>query len=233
MAKITKPFVINPGLAKLTATYPSPQDLLEAAAEGRRERAILARLWISEGIPFAFKECPSLYEEFRASLAEQLGIDAKEVSVAGSGRLGYSLVPNKWGNAYRPMTSDLDWFAVSQRLFERLREDFERWCADYDHGEIRAQTENDRKYWPANRSETPNQISRGFVDSKRVPNRERYGVFLGTNRCLYQLRLKLQKSNKAHESPKQWTLRCYRDWGAYERQMNINLQEVVKRTRGS
>ena len=233
MADATKPFVISPGLARLTATYPSPQDLLEAAAEGQREKAILARLWISEGIPFAFKECPGLYEQFRASLAERLEIDAKEISVAGSGRLGYSLAPDKWGDAYRPMTSDLDWFAVSEGLFERLCEDFERWCTDYDHGEVRPQSRNDQKYWQANRTETPNQIARGFVDSKRVPNREQYGVFLAMNRCLHRLRLKLQKSEEAHGSSKQWTLRCYRNWQAYERQMNINLQQVVKWARSS
>ena len=88
MADGTGPFLIGPRLARLTGAYPSPPHVLEAAAEGPREKAILARLWISKGIPFAFKQCPGLYEELRQSLAERLGLDAKQISIAGSGRLG-------------------------------------------------------------------------------------------------------------------------------------------------
>ena len=67
---------------------------------GQREKAILARLWISEGIPFAFRKCPGLYGEVRDSLAKGLELDAKQISVVGSGRLGYSLAPKRWGTAY-------------------------------------------------------------------------------------------------------------------------------------
>ena len=119
----------------LTGTYPRAQDLLEAAAVGQREKAILARLWISEGIPFAFRGCPGLYEEVRELLAKRLELDAKQISVAGSGRLGYSLAPTKWGEPYGEVLSDLDLFAVSEGLFERLRQDFERWRDDYGRRE--------------------------------------------------------------------------------------------------
>ena len=217
MANATRPFAFGPGLAKLIGPYPSPQDVLDAALEGRREKAILARLWISEGIPFAFRNCPGLYEDFRASLAERLELDAKQINVAGSGRLGYSLAPKKWGEAYRPMKSDLDWFAVSEELFERLCENFERWRADYARCEVQPRTERQRNDWNANREETPKQIRRGFVDSNRVPNWGRYGVFLAMNRRLENLRVKLQEADEAPKPPRWLTLRCYRDWPAYER----------------
>ena len=189
--------------------------------------AILARLWISEGIPFAFSECPWLYEDFRASIAERLDIDAKQISIAGSGRLGYSLAPKKWGEAYRPDSSDLDWFAVSDGLFERLCENFERWRADYASGEVKPDSERERYYWAKNRDETPSRLERGFVDSYRVPNWEQYGAFLATNRCLEDLSVKLLGQNEAPKPPGRLTLRCYRDWRAYERQMTVSLQAVV------
>ena len=229
MTNATSSLKFGPRLAALTGAYPSAEDVFLAAAEGPREKSILARLWISEGIPFAFSNCPGLYEDLRASLAERLEIHPKQISVAGSGRLGYSLAPKKWGEAYRPLTSDLDWFAVSDDLFERLCENFERWRADYASRTVEPGTAKQRTFWNANRDETPKQIGKGFVDSNRVPNWEQYGVFLATNRCLHSLRVKMQKSNDMHEPPKHWTLRCYRDWPAYERQMGINLDEVVKR----
>ena len=86
MAGGIKAFAIGPQLAKLSGAYPRAQHVLEAAAVGQREKAILVRLWISEGIPFAFRKCPGLYEEVRDSLAKGLELDAKQISVVGSGR---------------------------------------------------------------------------------------------------------------------------------------------------
>ena len=111
----------NGKLASLTGTYPAARAVLDAASEGGRQRSVLARLWISEGIPFAFKDSPSQYEKFRTTLATRLNIDAKEISIVGSGRLGYSMKPGgEWGRKYNQVHSDLDWFAVSQCLFHRF-----------------------------------------------------------------------------------------------------------------
>ena len=69
-------------------------------------------------------------------MAEELDVDAKQISVAGSGRLGYSLAPKRWGEQHRSESSDLDFFAVSSSLFESLRDDFDRWAADYVRGAV-------------------------------------------------------------------------------------------------
>ena len=90
---------------------------------------------------------PWSYEEVRELLAKRLELDAKQISVAGSGRLGYSLAPTKWGEPYGEVLSDLDFFAVSEGLFARLRQDFERWRDDYGRGEAHPRTENERDYW--------------------------------------------------------------------------------------
>ena len=134
---------IGPQLAKLSGAYPRAQHVLEAAAVGQREKAILARLWISEGIPFAFRKCPGLYEEVRHSLAKGLELDAKQISVVGSGRLGYSLTPKKWGAAYDATSSDLDFFTESERLFNELQDDFERWREDYGDGTAQPRRKSD------------------------------------------------------------------------------------------
>ena len=227
MAEGTKAFAIDLQLAKLRGAYPRPQDLLTAAAAGPRERAILARLWISEGIPFAFRRYPAVYEELRDSLANGLNLDAKQINIGGSGRLGYSLAPKTWGEPYRPTSSDLDLFVVSERLFGRLQEDFERWRDDYDHGDAQPRTDGERHYWSVNRIETPERMRRGFVDSIRVPNRRRYAEFSAMNSCLAYVRHKLLKMVEGPKPRSRLTLRCYRDWDSYELQMTVSLKAVV------
>ena len=222
-------FAIGPQLAKLKGAYPRPQDVLEAVAEGQREKAILARLWISEGIPFAFQRCPGLYEEVRDLLAKRLELDAKQISVVGSGRLGYSLAPGKWGKPYEAVSSDLDLFAVSEGLFQRLREDFECWRDDYASGAAQPSKKTEQYYWNANSKETPKNIRKGFIDSKRVPNRKSYGMFFAMNGCLAEIWIKLQKADEGPKPQRRLTLRCYRDWPSYESQMTVSLRAVVDR----
>ena len=222
-------FRVGARLRKLVGTYPKAKDLLEAAEVGKLEKATLARLWVSEGIPFAFKKCPGLYEEARRWLAERVEVDPKDISLAGSGRLGYSLAPTRWGQSYHPTSSDLDFFAVSESLFEGLREDFERWSEDFRTGSIHPYP-SERQYWEANEKETPRNIARGFLDSKRVPNRGRYGRFRQLNGSLAVLKIKLHQFEGGPKPSGRLTLRCYRNWPAFERQLSINLSSAVKRT---
>ena len=217
-------------LAKLTGSYPPADEVLAGAGVGKRERVVLGRLWISEGIPFAFRKCPALYEEVRHWLAAGLELDAKEISVRGSGRLGYSLAPERWGSPYRPESSDLDFFAVSESLFERLRGDFERWSADFTQGVVKP-SEGDRWYWEANRRGTPRNIGRGFIDSWRVPNCPAYGHFSMMNHRLEGLSHRLRRTDLAPKPRKEPGLRCYKDWASYERQANVNLEAAVRRER--
>ena len=207
MGNETKAFRIDSRLAKVTGVYPQPTELRKAAEAGLRERAILARLWISEGIPFAFRHCPSLYEEVRTWLAEGLDLDPKQVSITGSGRLGYSLAPKKWGDPYQLTLSDLDFFAVSKRLFAGLCHELERWRKDYDSGSVQPRNNRERYYWDANSLETPRCIKRGFIDSIRVPNLNHYVLFKRLNSRLADLSAKLHKIVLGPKPPGRLTLR--------------------------
>ena len=220
-------FRMNPLLAGLTGVYPASENVLQTVGLGPRERSVVARLWVSEGIPFAFRDCPALYEEVRTWLAMGLELDPKEISMGGSGRLGYSLASNRWGQAYRPRSSDLDFFAVSEQLFEGLRRDFTRWSGDYDNGKAVPGSEQEERYWPANRKEVPGCIEKGFLDSWRVPNRTPYPVFSNTNNRLGGLKTKLRETDQGPKPPGTLTLRCYRDWRSYERQLTLNLKYAV------
>ena len=58
-----EPFSIPNPLRNLTGPYPKPCFVLDAAERGGEPaRIALVRLWLSEGIPYAFRECPAIYE---------------------------------------------------------------------------------------------------------------------------------------------------------------------------
>ena len=224
-------FRIDPPLARLRDAYPESEEILETVVSGRGERSAVARLWLAEGIPFAFRDCPALYEKAREWLATGLEVDPKEVSIRGSGRLGYSLSPDDWGRPYSSRNSDLDLFAVSERLFGELRGDFEQWSRDFENREIKPESARETECWPNNQRETPGCIARGLIDSWRVPNRPPYGAFCRTNNRLAGLRAKLHATDVGPKPPGRMSLRCYRDWRSYERQATISLKLAADRNR--
>ncbi|HZL28056.1 MAG TPA: hypothetical protein VFC39_16145 [Acidobacteriaceae bacterium] len=71
------------------------------------------------GLPFAFASAPGRYPVMRKVLAEQLGITVDDITVVGSGRLGFSLAPDKFGRPFTEQGSDIDTVVVSTRLFDQ------------------------------------------------------------------------------------------------------------------
>ena len=85
-------FRIPNELARLSGPYPDATAVADAAKlGGEAARVSIARLWLSEGIPYAFKDCPGIYESVRTWLSSCLGIHAKEIGITGSAMLGTSL----------------------------------------------------------------------------------------------------------------------------------------------
>lgn len=67
--------------------------------------------------PYAFRDHPEAYEEFRTELALRLGVDRETISLIGSARLGFSL--NK-ARLFSPFSdqSDLDIIIVASEIFD-------------------------------------------------------------------------------------------------------------------
>lgn len=64
-----KAFEVSPHLSPLMDSYPNASVVADAAKNGGKEsKEAIARLWLSEGIPFAFKTAPALYEVVRTWL---------------------------------------------------------------------------------------------------------------------------------------------------------------------
>ena len=217
-----EPFKSPDSLKELTSRYPDPQELLEAACSGGKPaRIALARLWLSEGIPYAFRCCPVIYESIRSWLSAQLGVHAKEISMRGSARLGSSLAPKKIGKPF-DKSSDLDIFIVSNCLFESLREDFCRWSFDFESGKL-TPSKNKERYWRENNARGPDWILRGFIDAKKIPSSSDYPTAQKINQAMWLLVEKLKVTTNAPK-PKEASVRCYSSWDNFVQQVSLELK---------
>lgn len=204
-------FKVSPHLSTLLNSYPDARSLVEAATKGGEQSKIaIARLWLSEGIPYAFKAKPALYETVRGWLAIRLDVDPKEIHLTGSARIGQSLSPTKIGTAFGDH-SDLDIFIVSNNMFERMKVDFNRWSYEFEGGLVQPSNDREKGFWVDNNQRGPKLIHRGFLDSKIVPNREAYPTIKNISQTMWLLKGKLDVTDNAPRV-KSASVRYYRDW---------------------
>ena len=224
-------FDVSALLHPLTEVYPSVGVLLEAAKAGDRDvRDAISRLWLSEGIPFAFKARPGIYEALRTWLARNLNIHAKEITLIGSGRLGFSLSPDQnIGRQFGPQ-SDLDMTVISPSLFQRLRDAFSRWEQDYTQGTVHPRHERERMWWDENLSYCPRNLERGFIDPHKIPILSRYPEAQTVANVLWRVHEKLKSTPEA-PNVRKVSLRVYRDWDSFVRQMAKNLESIGRMPR--
>lgn len=216
-------FKVSNQLQGLVDAYPGARLLREVAADGGEvSRIAIARLWLSEGIPYAFKDCPGIYEALRTWLGGRINVDPKEIYVTGSARLGQSLSPHQVGKQFDE-ESDLDLFIVSENLFDRMRQDFNSWSYNFENGNINASNPREHKFWQDNIVRGPRLIARGFIDSKLVPNYESYPTIKNIAQSMWLLKGKLDKTESAPKVSYA-TIRCYRSWEHFVRQTVLSLE---------
>ncbi len=223
-----EPFRITAPLQGLIETYPRTEIVIDAVTRGG-EPALqyLARLWLSEGIPYAFRECPAVYESIRSWLGNWIGVHPKEIGLTGSSRLGSSLAPNKLG---KPLSkdSDLDLFIVSSSLFSALKEEFRKWSFDFESGETEPTNKREAGFWADNNARGPQMLSRGFIDQKMIPNLVRYPITKKISQGMWLLVEKLKITQRAPQPPAA-SIRCYETWESYVRQTSINLSKLKQK----
>ena len=221
-----RPFEYSSTIAGIRDHFPSSNDLLEILGDcSGSDRTAIARQWLSEGIPFAFKECPAIYESLRLWLSLKLGVKAKEISLVGSARLGWSLAPRKLGKPF-DRESDLDLFVISQRLFLLTCKDFCRWNSDYVNGRISPKNKNEEVYWPDNNRRGSGLIERGFMDAKLIPTRGGYDRH-NIHNTMWAL---VEKLKATVTEPKicRASLRCYDSWASFEDQISRTLKNAAQ-----
>ena len=218
-----EPFKISSQLRDIIGAYPQADLIISAGKEGgEAARHAIARQWLSEGIPYAFKDCPGLYESVRYWVATRLGVDPKEVNITGSARLGQSLAPQKKGKVFGE-GSDLDIFIISVELFEKLKHDFHEWSFDFESNNLKPSNDREEGFWKSNLHRVPKNIGRGFIDSKVIPNHEKYKVARSIAQTMFMLKQKLDVTSQAPKISEA-SVRCYKSWGSYVQQVSLGLQ---------
>ena len=219
-----KAFSVPPPLVHLRDPYPNPRCVVDIARRGGEQaQTALARLWLSEGIPSAFRECPAVYEAMRFWLSTKLEIHTKEIGLVGSARLGRSLAPKKLGQPFSE-TSDLDFFTVSKCLFEKLSEEFCQWSRAFENGEVTPKTAKQKQLWPENHKWGRSQIRRKFLDHWKVPNFNQYPTTMKISHWMWVLVERL-KCTPSAPSPIRASVRCYVSWDSFIEQTCLNFTQ--------
>lgn len=102
----------------LASDHPSADEfkvLLEHVAPG-----VLAKRFLSSGLPFVFKNQPHKYLAFREAVGRIFDVPPQNVAIMGSARFGFSTSPRKQtDNGAKPLDadSDMDLVIISDRHF--------------------------------------------------------------------------------------------------------------------
>jgi hypothetical protein len=216
-------FEISGAGKRLAEQFPSPDLLRDVLPKlGDDEQMLFLRQWVSEGIPFAFRECPFVYERLRSWMGYRLNVEARNITIIGSARLGCSLAKGQaFGEEYCDQ-SDLHFAVISERLFSNVVADFALWKSKVE----RKEEEFANKYGPENLDRLPANIARGFIDPYKIDH-HRYleHAALVTNTQSYG-RQRLQSTECGPVASKV-SIRVYADFDAFFRQMRVNLESVL------
>ena len=80
--------------------------------------AVLAKVFLLEGVPYVLRDSPMKYIIFREQVAERFAIGSQDVCIVGSAKLGFSPSAHQFGRPFSE-TSDVDVVVISEPLFYR------------------------------------------------------------------------------------------------------------------
>ncbi len=225
---MTQPFTVPGSGCALRPPFPESEAFigLIRTIDGRFRRS-LVRQWLTEGVPFAFRDCPLLYELVREWIAGDLGIAPHDITIIGSGRIGFSLAPPPdWGSPFGP-DSDLDLAIVNPVTFGTTAEAFRQWNSDYDAGVVKPRSERERELWDENVKRVADNLPDGVIDPGKIPLWNRYPISQRIRQCADELRQKLRASKPPPVTVKA-SFRVYKDWDALTKRVASNLGKATK-----
>ena len=190
------------------------------------------RLWFTEGVPWVFRNCPWLYERVRTIISKDLSIEFNGIFMIGSGKLRWSLSPNRFLKEYNFCNpSDLDFTIVNDDLFQRMKIDFEEWK---ELVEVKKKYELKNKYQKDNIDLLPQNIGAGFIDMYKLPVDIKE---LKTRQLFPNLVVKLVNMFQDYlgynfpdkKSHMKITFRIYQNWDSFLKQNLKNLNDIQRK----
>jgi len=226
MNNIISPFTLSSSSLNLKGTYPTSQDIKDIFSNASEtERYGIIRLWITEGIPYAFKDEPLIYENIRDFISKGVNVNSKDVTIVGSGRIGYSLKKKVWGKTFTHL-SDLDFTIISNELFSKLVFDFKRWVSDIESKKLKPRAENELKGWLGSIEVVDRNIPKGFIYTKNLLP---YSNYQTVRKCYGTMNKLQERLSKTQNAPKisDASIRVYSDWKSCIRQLHVNFKTAL------
>jgi hypothetical protein len=226
MNNLTVPFILSDHTALLKNVYPNAEDIKNVFTKSNEsERHGIIRLWITEGIPFAFKDNPLLYEEMRAFIARGVNVNPKEITLVGSARIGYSLKKKVWGKDFTNK-SDLDFTIISNDLFKNLISDFQKWAGDITSRKILPKTKEQNQNWLNSIVTINENIPKGYINTKNLFSHPNYPTVKNCYRTMTKLKERLEVTENS-PSISDASIRVYSNWKTCTRQLEINFKTAL------
>ena len=189
-----------------------------------RDREAFIRLWLTEGVPYAFYKSPILYEEMRIWIAAYLNICPKEVGLIGSARSGFAMGgPKKFGNSFST-ESDLDICIVSETYFCKIQKEFNLFKQEYESGVV-VPSSQEKKYWEGNLKFGQRNFPRGFFDGNKIPTRPQYVTARCIDLAMRKLKQKIDETEGIGNVTK-CSVRIYKDWKSLVGIVSLNLSTI-------
>ena len=212
----------------VNSTYlPSKQFLeLYQLANFEVERKPLLFHVIRFNTPYIFKDNPLVYEQIRLYLSERLNLEVADIMLIGSAKTGFSMSPDEYGKAFSEK-SDLDFTIVNQHLFEQLKDEYINWRNLYlIEKRIVPNNDTEQRYWDENLKVVEKNINNGFVDTRKLPNRNCCPIVKDINHSMWLIPERLRKCfnmTVAHAS-----VRVYKDQQSFYNQFKRNTDCLLK-----
>lgn len=220
------PFIFSPDAINLRESYPAPSLLKNVYTKtNSTERSGIVRLWMTEGIPFAFKKHPLLYEEVREFIAKGVNVHTKDVTIVGSARIGYSLSKDEWGRPFNS-DSDLDFTIVSNDLYKTVVNEFQGWVKDVESKRVLPKNVSETSKWLNNIQYLDEKIPTGFIQIKFIPYHINYPTVKKSLDTIWLLKKKLQLTQTV-PCVSDASIRVYSNWEACINQLRINFNSAL------
>lgn len=217
--------MLSEWLKSLSGYYPESMRFSPGLELSRDDSRRFASLWLSEGVPFAFLSAPAIYQIARENLAKRLAISFRDVSMTGSGRLGYSMSPLKFGAAYSS-DSDVDLFIISDRWFSEVSKQAVQFLDDYKTGRLKPNNDTERGYWDDHLENLPRNMGNGFIDAKKVPTaRSPAAKSLESAAWHFKREVNLLSDT---ETVRRSSIRAYKDWNSAVNQLAFSLRKALE-----
>ncbi len=186
------------------------------------EQIDFIRAYLVEGIPYIFRYQPISYETLRTQISNMMQIPERDICLVGSSKLGYSLIPKKFGTKVR-YNSDFDMLIVAEDIFNNLILDYKSWLYDMYNGKIQPANIYELRIWLENIQLIDESILWGYINHWFIPYDTRYT----STSALYWSLSQILKSNANIIKGRKVTFRIYKNWKSLIQNLNHSLKYLI------